>query len=968
MQLTARSFPIHIHITTIIIVVVVLASGIQIWLTNNALSEVITKANSRLFERIATETKHQLNSHYSTAFTALGSFTQSHNLNATAASERIRVLPEVVHLLSEFPHILAYSFVFPDGDAIIVKRMDDELSSNVAIKDPRAQFLVTHHHNGLNRVFTLSEKLELIEDNLENQSALSFEAYQKFAGGEKGQNIISKPTTLPNSNALGIHIYRESEQGLLVFADVRLDDLRLSLNETLENTSSIRVLYNDDGSIFAFSDGTTNQAIDSQGIDPKASSQSAVYRLEELNQAVVSHAIEHHDQQGKLGLFEFGSEQWFGHIVTLKPLNSEHIHLLIATRANDLFDDGLLIKKQTIYASLLFLITLLPCIYLVSNLISKPIIRATNKAKEIENFRFDDTSLPHSYIKEIQELNHAQMSIQATISRFISLTDSIARKQDLDKMLELVCRNTGESVSADGVFLYLLDAEEKALVPRFVWQRSGSEINASSILVNKATHFIQQVFINKQAQIFKLADMPKLIVPESLNLDSEVICIPLKNRAGQVIGSFSLLYEDAVGEEIHAEHKDYLEILLGYVSVAIETHEMMEAQRALLDSFIQVFAGSLDKKSPYTGNHCQRVPILTQWLTQAAQDSTNAPFDNFSLTEQQWQELKMASWLHDCGKITTPEHVVDKSTKLEAIYDRIHEVRMRFEVLKRDREIALFKQLYGELPETSQVSLRQQQETLDNDFAFVAKLNIGGEFVSDSDLERLKQIGDTPWTRTLSKRIGISWVEQQRFTGAEQLPQQETLLSDLPEHIVEWDFPPTNEARFSLKPTQHKANMGEYYNLSIRRGTLTDEERFIINDHIIQTIIILESLPFPKHMQNVAKIAGGHHEKIDGTGYPMGLKGNEMPPTARVMAIADVFEALTSADRPYKKAKSLSESLKIMHFMVKDQHLDKELFELFLTSGIYKRFAHQYMKEEQIDKVDIEDYIDRTPDRLDMIK
>ncbi len=155
----------------------------------------------------------------------------------------------------------------------------------------------------------------------------------------------------------------------------------------------------------------------------------------------------------------------------------------------------------------------------------------------------------------------------------------------------------------------------------------------------------------------------------------------------------------------------------------------------------------------------------------------------------------------------------------------------------------------------------------------------------------------------------------------------------------------------------YQNNLGELYNLSIRKGTLNDEERYVINNHIVETIKMLESLPFPKGMRNVPAIAGGHHEKVDGTGYPMGLKSDEMPLTARVMALADVFEALTSADRPYKEPKTLSESIKIMSFMVKDQHLDAELFKLFLTSGVYQTFAMEFLNPEQIDEVDIEQYL-----------
>jgi hypothetical protein len=349
--------------------------------------------------------------------------------------------------------------------------------------------------------------------------------------------------------------------------------------------------------------------------------------------------------------------------------------------------------------------------------------------------------------------------------------------------------------------------------------------------------------------------------------------------------------------------------------------------------------------------------VITEWLTQAADESKLAPFNDFSLNTKEWEELRIASWLHDCGKITTPEHIVDKATKLECIYNRIHEIRMRFEVLKRDKRLESYAEVFGELPNETEQKLSHVLTQIDEDFQFIAELNVGGEFVSDDDLERLNTIAKSNWTRTLSKRSGTAWVEQQRFSGEEITPQEESLLADLPEHIVPWETNPPIDERFSMKPPQHQANLGELYNLSIRRGTLTDEDRFIINDHIIQTIRILESLPFPQHLKDVARIAGGHHEKIDGTGYPMGLKGEDMPLTAKIIAVADVFEALTSTDRPYKKAKTLKEAIKIMSFMAKEGHLDQDVFELFLTSGVYQRFAESYMLPEQLDEVDISSYV-----------
>jgi hypothetical protein len=195
-------------------------------------------------------------------------------------------------------------------------------------------------------------------------------------------------------------------------------------------------------------------------------------------------------------------------------------------------------------------------------------------------------------------------------------------------------------------------------------------------------------------------------------------------------------------------------------------------------------------------------------------------------------------------------------------------------------------------------------------------------------VERLRQIGARTWLRTLDDRLGLSRREKARKDRAlpVALPAVERLLDDKPEHIIprtDTDrLPADNTWGFQLEVPEHKHNRGELYNLAIARGTLTAEERYIINHHIVQTIVMLSQLPFPSHLKTVPAIAGGHHEKMDGTGYPKRLKGDDMSVVARMMAIADVFEALTAADRPYKKAKKLSEAVKIMSFMKRDQHID----------------------------------------------
>ena len=185
-------------------------------------------------------------------------------------------------------------------------------------------------------------------------------------------------------------------------------------------------------------------------------------------------------------------------------------------------------------------------------------------------------------------------------------------------------------------------------------------------------------------------------------------------------------------------------------------------------------------------------------------------------------------------------------------------------------------------------------------------------------------------------------------------------MSDKQDHIVvreNFDHDLYKAEGFKENVPEHLYNYGEIYNLCIEKGTLTPEERYKINEHVIMSIKMLEKIPFPSHLSKIPEYAGTHHETLIGTGYPRKLTKSELSIPTRIMAIADIFEALTASDRPYKKAKTLSESIKIMSFMVKDQHIDADLFKLFLSSGIYKTYAQKYLKAEQIDEVDVKSYL-----------
>ncbi len=447
------------------------------------------------------------------------------------------------------------------------------------------------------------------------------------------------------------------------------------------------------------------------------------------------------------------------------------------------------------------------------------------------------------------------------------------------------------------------------------------------------------------------------------------LTVPLKNHDGDVIGVLQLLnaMHPKSGEVVpFSEHiQPLIEALSSQAAVALDNQLLLEGQRKLLDSFIELIASAIDAKSPYTGGHCQRVPELTKMLARAACASKDGSFADFDLNEDEWYELHIAGWLHDCGKVTTPEYVVDKAVKLETIFNRIHEVRNRFEIIKRDVEIDYLKKLVSGEGDPKQLEKEKDErlKQLDDDFAFIAECNVGGEFMDPEKKERVAEIAKRTWTRTLDDRIGLSHDEAKRFdkTPAKPLPVEEKLLSDKPEHIIEREnfdlFAEDNPYGFKMEVPEQQYNMGEIYNLCIDRGTLTAEERFKINDHMVQTIVMLDQLPFPKTLRRVPEYAGGHHETMIGTGYPRRLSKIDMSIPARIMAIADIFEALTASDRPYKAPKTLSDSIKIMSFMKKDEHIDPELFDLFLTSEIYKEYAERFLKPEQIDDVDIEQYL-----------
>ncbi|MBR1777893.1 MAG: GAF domain-containing protein [Alphaproteobacteria bacterium] len=557
------------------------------------------------------------------------------------------------------------------------------------------------------------------------------------------------------------------------------------------------------------------------------------------------------------------------------------------------------------------------------------------------------------------------------LDRLFNIGIALSAEQDMDVLLESILTAAQEFCNAEGGTLYLMDHERNQLIfsilrndklgikmggtsenkttpfpPLYLFDPETNEPNYSNISTYAAlTEQIVNVPDAYDSTQFDFSGTHKFDKTSGYRSKS-FLTVPLKTRTGQVVAVLQLINARApAGETIpfSKSMQRLIEALASHAAVALDNQILLMSQKNLLEAFLEVIARAIDDKSFYTGTHCQRVPIIARMMALAAEMDQDGPFKDFELSDNDWYAFHLASWMHDCGKMVTPEYILDKATKLETVSNRIHEIRARFEILRRDAHIDyLKKRLADTAPKDDLLAeFNARVKKLEDDFAFLAESNIGYGVLSDEDVRRIHEIGKQTYYRHFDKTLGLSWDEKERIKN--NLPPKtnprEPLLEDRVDHIF------------------GGCDRGEMHNLSIPRGTLTQEESKIINSHIDATIEMLKEIPFPGYIKNVVEYAGGHHEHMDGTGFPNHLKREEMSIPARILGLADVFEALSASDRPYKKVKTLSEIVSIMSDMVKGGHLDPDLFNLFLTSGVYREYAEQYMLADQIDEVDIQDYL-----------
>lgn len=532
----------------------------------------------------------------------------------------------------------------------------------------------------------------------------------------------------------------------------------------------------------------------------------------------------------------------------------------------------------------------------------------------------------------MSELNHEQ--IAQRLQHLTELSAALNGLEDIDALLERILQTAKNLTKADGGTLYRLNKDkthlefDMAINDTLQLHVGGSHPHAENMrsialldehghqnlqaVVAYAANLKQSVRITNvyEADLFNFSEMRRFDELNHYRCQS-LLTVPMLNHESELIGVLQLI--NALDTEHHRitafteTDQQFIEALASQAAIALSNQELIFQLENLFESLVNLINIGIDEKSPNTGRHCQHVPELTMMLADAVHRSDATPFQNFRMTERDRRELWMAGLLHDCGKITTPVHVIEKSTKLETIFDRIHLIDARFDILRRDAEIAALKvaaQYAPNSPENTAQSVALQTELaqIESDRAFLRHANIGAERMSDDDQQRVRQIAQR------------SWVDS---------------------HGMQ----------------HHLLNAEEIENLTIKGGTLTTEERKVINNHIAVTIRMLEALPWPKHLKNVPEYAGGHHERMDGKGYPRGLRGDQMSVQARIMAIADIFEALSAKDRPYKTGKTLTESLHILGNFALNGHIDPDLFQVFVKQKVYLQYAQKFMDSAQIDEV-----------------
>lgn len=929
-------FPLHVHISTLFLALILLVGGLlggAGYLTTRNLLEASADEISR---RAAQQIAARIEAALAPAEMAIGIATQGPLAHATTHTERMALLPALRESLTRSPAASALYAGYADGDFFMMRKLPEPGPRFGAPAD--AAFLVQSIDVNVagrsGRWVFLDPDLAVLREDAADAYADDFDPRGRdwFRAARAAERPIrTAPYRFFSSGEVGVTLAARTPGGQAVLgADIVLLTLRETLRaQKITPGTELALLDGDGGALADTGDDVAPARNGSPSLAPPASPVLAA--------AVAAGG----------GRVKAAGRVWRVQTLAL-PVQPANLRLVAAVPDDELLAEAFALRRKTTWITAAIVLLALPAAWVAARMVSKPLRELAHETEAIRRFTFDRPMRIRTRVREVFDLAATVSAMKRTIRHFLHINAVVAAEADFDRLLPTLLGETRSVARADAGVLYLVDGE--TLAPATA---TPDALSGQALPLGAAGAPLDRAVGSGEPRADRLDDATCI----ALGLDPaaaprHALAVPLANRQGQLVGLLLLLRDAPFADSQVA----FIRALAGAATSSLEARELLKAQRDMFEALVKLLARAIDAKSPYTGGHCARVPEIAKMIARAACDAETGRFAGYALDDKGWEALHVAAWLHDCGKVTTPEYVVDKATKLETLHDRIHEVRTRFEVLKRDAEIARLEALLaGTDADAARAARDRACADLDADFAFVAACNLGGEGIDATALARLREIGARTWMRTLDDRLGISPDEAARHAGPPPpLPVAEPLLADKAVHRI----PRGPADRLGDALGLHMAapellyDRGELHNLAVARGTLTPEERHKINDHIVQTIALLDSIPYPRHLRNVPEIAGGHHEKIDGSGYPRGLTGAEMSIEARMLAIADVFEALTAADRPYKSGKPLSEAVAILARMVRNGELDADVFELFVESGVYADYAHAHLAPAQIDAID----------------
>ncbi|MAY71850.1 MAG: hypothetical protein CME82_10415 [Halomonas sp.] len=750
--------------------------------------------------------------------------------------------------------------------------------------------------------------------------------------------FLTAPYVFFNTGEIGISMARRSGDAV-VGLDVASRDLGVGLDDLRLTPQTRMAVVTASGQALATTlDGSLNSGLDSA---------HRLSSLEDLAMPVLAQLLTTNVDQPPRRLSHEG-RHWWGLVLPFATLGGEATRLMAAVPEDELTTD---VRQMMLESSLLagiVTLALLPLGVLLGRRLGRPLRELSGQVEALGRYDFSACDGVGSRVTEVRGLSVALRRLARGIEGFGRITRVLNSEPRLDRMLtsilEDLLRGTGSRAGA----IYLADEQDEGRFARIAREGEARDPDADP---RERELRLQQ---GSEAELEALIERFEA---------AGYLLQPLRNREGATLGLLALALRSLDDGDAH--WRAFVAEVSSAAAVAIDLRRLLRGEARLLEGIVQLVAHAIDAKSPHTGSHCSRVPVLAEMIVDGIDRSEHGVYAETHFDETRRGAFHLAAWLHDCGKLAIPDEVMEKATKLEARYDRIHEIRTRFEVLWRDADVAYWQgRAHGGDPVILERRRHARQQELVAAFECVAEANRGGEAISDDLLERLTAIAQWRWWRHFDDRLGVSRDELKRMSREplRRLPAEECLLADLPRHEIPWHRSrpavapddPDNIWCFDMRPSELAGHQGELFNLRVSRGTLNEVERFRIQEHVIQTIMMLEALPWPAHLRRVPDIAGNHHERMDGTGYPRRLAMKDASLEERVMVMADVFEALTAADRPYKSAMTLSRALTTLADMVREGHLDPAIFRLMLEQRIYSDYAERFLTPAQRDSVDIE--------------